>query len=258
MTDKHLVDVLQMAHFVADGYLQLDGVVSADVCEQIKDDLASGKVRQVWPHFRGVPSAERPGQPLSGCFHGTAVGDAIRSDAVEGVIHSLVGPDPIYDHHAFHITAPGTGGQPLHCDAIIDFRLDFDIELFLFLQDTTFEMGGTRIVPGSHLRPTMDLSRTQNVVGQRQIVCPVGSIVAIHQGIWHSGQQNRSDRTRDMFKLRLNPAVLQTRLWDTRTTDRPDLDDELRTILTTDHGWEGGDLRHEIVRRIRALASRQR
>jgi hypothetical protein len=251
MSDKHLLDVLQMAHFVADGYLQLDGLLSADVCAQIKDDLESGRVRQTWPHFHGVPADQRPGQPLDNCFKGTAVGEAIRSDAVAGVLQSLVGPKAIYDHHAFHITQPGMGGQSLHYDAIIDFRLDFDIELLAFLQDTTHEMGGTRIVPGSHLRPTVDLSRMQHVVGERQIVCPVGTVVAIHQGMWHSGMRNRSDRTRHMFKLRVNPSVLQTRLWDTSSMDRPAVDDELREILTADHGWEGGDLRHEIVRRIR-------
>jgi hypothetical protein len=251
MGDEHLLDVEQMAHFVADGYLRFDGLLSVDLCERIKDELESGTVGQVWPHFRGVPKEQRPGQPLASCFQGTAVGEAIRSDALVGIMDSLVGADPIYDHHAFHVTTPGSGAQGLHYDAIIDFRLDFDIEIFFFLQDTTYEMGGTRIVPGSHLRPTMDLTRMQNVVGQMQTVCPAGTVVVIHQGMWHSGTQNRSDRARYMFKLRVNPSTLQTRLWDTSTLDRPDVDDELRAILTAGHGWEGQDLRHEIVRRTR-------
>lgn len=251
MTEKRLLDVEQMAHFVADGFLRFDGLLSPARCEQVKVDLESGAIRHTWPHFRGVPKDQRPGQPLDNCFKGTAVGDAIRSDELSGIIQSLVGPNPIYDHHAFHITTPGTGQQGLHYDAIIDFRLDFDIELLFFLQDTTWEMGGTRIVPGSHLRPAPDLGRVQHVRGELQIVCPAGTVVAIHQGMWHSGTQNRSDRPRTMFKLRLNPSVLQTRLWDTGTMDRPDLDDVLREILTAEHGWEGHDIRHETVRRIK-------
>jgi hypothetical protein len=251
MGDEHLLDVEQMAHFVADGYLRFDGLLPVELCERIKAEFEDGTVPQTWPHFHGVPKDQLPGQPLASCFHGTGVGEAIRSDGMAGVLQSLIGPSPLYDHHAFHVTQPGQGAQALHYDAIIDFRLDFDIEIFFFLQDTTHEMGGTRIVPGSHLRPAMDLTRMQNIRGQVQVVCPAGTVVVIHQGMWHSGTQNRSDRVRHMFKLRVNPTVPQTRLWDTTTMDRDDLDDVLRGILTAGHGWEGGDMRHEIVRRTR-------
>src|SRR4051812_15744417 len=100
MGDKHLLDYEQMAHFVADGYLQFDGLLSEEVCQQISAEFESGVVGHVWPDFHSVPPDQRPGQPFANLFRDTAVGNALRSDAVAGILDSLIGPDPLYDHHA--------------------------------------------------------------------------------------------------------------------------------------------------------------
>src|SRR5581483_11355159 len=180
-----------------------------------------GVLGNVWPTYKGQPGHLRPGQPLANFFRETAVGALLELDAVAGLVRSLVGPDPLYDHHYFHVTKPGSPSQPLHYDAMIDFRLDFDVQVFVFFQDTPREMGGTLIVPGSHLRPAPALTRLHNVVGQLPIVCRAGTVLACHQGMWHCAQPNRSDRDRYMFKLRLNPTLCQTRLWDAWISPSP-------------------------------------
>ena len=50
-----------------------------------------------------------------------------------------------------------------------------------------------------------------------------------------------------MFKLRLNPMVKQTRLWDTTDVDDP----EVIKALNTNHGWYGNEVRLEYVNRIK-------
>ena len=96
----------------------------------------------------------RQGQPLSDLWQESrGLGAMIRLPQVQGIIRSLVGPDPLYDHHAFHrVPAGHLEGQVWHADAIIDTRLHFDIQLFYFPHDTPREMGGTMFLPGSHLR----------------------------------------------------------------------------------------------------------
>lgn len=226
-----LLTTRQVAAFVADGYLRFDGVVPADLCGRALEELGAG-----------APPA-------------TALGDVLRLPAVAGAIASLVGPDPLHDHHYAHVIGPRQRwSQPWHADAIVDpRRRAFDIQLMFFFHDTPREMGGTMLLPGSHLRLVNEaaIARYQNFIGQLAIACPAGTLVVVHHGIWHCGQPNLTDRARTMFKLRLAPRVPQRRLWDTRDLADPEVAAALKKILGRDHGWYGHEVRLEIVNRIR-------
>jgi hypothetical protein len=80
-----------------------------------------------------------------------------------------------------------------------------------------------------------------------QTVCPAGTIVALHHGIWHCSQANHTDQQRLMFKIRLAAAEPQVRLFDTRDLDDP----EVVRILSREHRWAGTDSRLEIIHRAR-------
>jgi len=137
---------------------------------------------------------------------------------VQGIIQSLVGPDPIFDHHAIHVRQPNEGqAQGLHGDSIIDTRMHFDIQLMYFPHDVPLEMGGTLLLPGSQFRRIneSDIARYQNFRGQIPMVCQAGTLLALHHGIWHCGRRNETDQIRYMYKIRLNPQVRQLRLWNT-------------------------------------------
>jgi hypothetical protein len=99
--------------------------------------------------------------------------------------------------------------------------------------------------------------------GQQHVVCPAGTLLVLHHGIWHGGGVNRSERLRYMFKIRLNPTVRQCRLWNTDDLpaphqrpiflikEAPDPDD-VRTILMTPEPWFEADTgRLEFINRIR-------
>jgi hypothetical protein len=79
-------------------------------------------------------------------------------------------------------------------------------------------MGGTRFVPGTHLRKVSEVAvgRYQNIRGQQHMVCPAGTLLFLHHGLWHGGGVNRSDRTRYMFKIRAHASGSQVRQWDAR------------------------------------------
>src|SRR5699024_1593537 len=151
--------------------------------------------------------------------------------AVAGAVQSLVGPHPRIDHHAVHVRPPQGGqAQNMHADAVIDTRsAGFDVQLMYYPREVTLAQGGTLSVPGTHLRRINESSigRYQNLRGQTRLVCPAGTVVFLHHGIWHGGRRNDADRPRYMFKIRFNPTVRQVRLWNTDDIDSPEVVQEL-------------------------------
>jgi ectoine hydroxylase-related dioxygenase (phytanoyl-CoA dioxygenase family) len=171
---------------------------------------------------------------------------------VAGALLSLVGPGPTVDHHAVHIRQPNEGrAQPLHGDAIIDVRTDaFDVQLMYYPHAVSLDMGGTLSVPGSHLRRIneSDTGRYQNLRGQTRLVCPAGTVVFLHHGIWHSGRRNDTDTPRYMFKIRFNPTVRQLRLWNTDDLADPAVVAALRVQFPW---YEGATGRLELYNRVK-------
>ncbi len=202
-----LLTSVQMARFVASGSLRLDAVVPAEMNAEALSVLEAGLPSVA--HGTPLPQAYAPGSFPRRLLELPQVASALRS---------LVGVEPTVDHHAVHIREPHNGeAQPLHADAIIDVRPDaFDVQLMYYPQQVTLEMGGTLSVPGSHLRRTneSDTGRYQNLRGQDRLVCPAGTVVFLHHGLWHGGRRNDSDIRRYMYKIRFNPTQRQRLLWD--------------------------------------------
>lgn len=258
MIDKrYLLDSKQMASFVARGFLRFDELIPPAINEAVMAEIDAGSI-----------TAAPAGTPLSECYpEPSAIGHMLRQPEVQGIIQSLVGPDPLFDHHAIHVRQPNQdSAQGLHGDSIIDTRMHFDIQLMYFPHDVPLEMGGTLLVPGSHFRRIneMDVARYQNMLGQIPMVCKAGSLLALHHGIWHCGRQNKTDRVRYMYKIRLNPRVRQLRLWNTDdltpeqsrnkaifTKDTNAVED-IQTILARRESWfEDATGRLEIINRIK-------
>ena len=281
-----LLNSRQMASFVARGFLRFDGLVPDAINAQFLDEV--GRPPEVGPKddfmaaygklLAGTKIPTVPaGTPLEDTYPAdTALGRLIRLPEVRDAIDSLVGPGPIFDHHFLHITLPPwvyeaigrpNASQHTHQDSTIDVRRAFDLQIMYFPHDVTEEMGGTRFIPGTHLRIVSEaaIGRYQNVVGQQHMVCPAGTLLFLHHGIWHGGGLNRSEDLRYMFKIRMQPAVRQTRLWDTSdlTPDQfeqrpifflketPD-PDHVHSILTRPEPWFEQDTgRLEYINRIR-------
>ena len=239
MVDKqYLLNTKQMAQFVAVGFLRFDELVPDEINRAACAEMETG-----------VPRG-RAGAPLAELWTDAAIGRVVRLPQIQGIIHSLVGPDPLYDHHAVHtVDARHEHGQIWHADAIIDTRLHFDIQLFYFAHDTPREMGGTMFLPGSIYRriSESDIARYQNFLGQMPMVCKAGTVAVAHHGIWHCAQPNLTGRKRYMFKLRLNPTVRQKKLWNTDDID----DAEIPGLLNANHRWYGNEVRLEVVNRIK-------
>jgi hypothetical protein len=255
---KFLLTSNQVAEFVARGVLRFDEIVPDEINKAIVAEMDAGTI-----------TSHPAGTPFSKCYPDPSpIGKMLRMPEIQGIVQSLVGPDSNFDHHAVHVRQPNeAGAQGLHGDAIIDTRMHFDVQIMYFPHDVTLEMGGTLLLPGSHFRRINegDVGRYQNFLGQMPIVCKAGSMVIVHHGIWHAGRQNKTDRIRYMFKVRLNPTVRQYRLWNTDdlmdngNADRiiyggstKPAEQDVQTILNHAEPWfEASDGRIEIVSRIK-------
>jgi hypothetical protein len=265
---EHLLTSVDIARFVARGSLFFEGLVPERFNRAFLDEVERS----------GPPRGNDPGTRLADCYEGTPVREILDLPRLQGIIKSLLGPDPLFDHHGVHFSQPAKNfesrgikvhAQHTHQDSTIDVRRAFDVQLFYFPQAVTQEMGGTRYLPGSHLRIVNEatISRYQNFVGQQKVVCSAGSVLACHHGLWHGGEVNRSDTMRYMLKLRIAPSVAQVRHWkvDDLTEEaigaRPIFDpthvaslnaDDIRTILCRPEPWYELDTgRLEFINRIR-------
>ncbi|MCB1644863.1 MAG: phytanoyl-CoA dioxygenase family protein [Pseudomonadales bacterium] len=255
-----------MASFVARGFLRLDEVVPEALNQRFLNDIGHRDEQEVtdpMAYYRSVMSNSAipvvaAGTPLHEAYPaGSALYDIFTLPRIQGAVQSLVGRQPSFDHHFLHMTLPPHFygeqashhvSQHYHQDSTIDPRTTFDIQLMYFPQAVTADMGGTRFLPGSHLRVVSEaaIARYQNVLGQRHVVCEAGTVLIVHMGLWHGGGLNLSDRVRYMFKIRLCPTEPQVRLWD--TSDLPNDHHQQRPIFWTGGAQDPADL-HSILTR---------
>ena len=214
---EHRLSTRQVAQFVADGFLRFDAIVPDDLNRRAIEEIAQLNAERLLPDGMKPPHSRTP---LDECYPlPSAIGEYLRLPQIRGIIESLVGVHPVYDHDwVHHIPGGGTYVQPLHVDATADTTdPTFDIQLFWYCSTVEPGEGGTRFVPGSHLTRVRSsgLHRYQHIVGEQQVTCPAGSVFVFHHGLWHAGQPNAGDRDRWLYKIRLNPTEPQVRLWDT-------------------------------------------
>jgi hypothetical protein len=232
VSKEHLLTARQMAQFAVDGFLMFEGFVPEEVNERVHADQQAGKGR--W-------------------HESDSIHEVFELPQVKGILQSLVGMQPVYDHSALHVVGPNRHeAQIWHADSIIDARpLAFDIQAMYFSHDVPKETGPTLILPGSHLRRVSNLSiaRYKNIVGQRQLIGKAGTIAFLHHGLWHCAQPNYTDRTRYMFKLRLRTGQEQRALFNTDGYDDP----EVRRIVGgfPHNDWQGDQARAENVMRAK-------
>jgi hypothetical protein len=282
MSALPLLNSLDMARFVARGFLRFDAVVPEEINAQFLAEAGEApepgaKMRQTYGRLlagSGIPEVP-PGVPLSAAYaQGSAVDRLLNLPLVAGAIQSLVGPDPVFDHHFLHVTFPPAyyeagGGenvsQHTHQDSTIDPQAGFDLQIMYYPHQVTRPMGGTRFIPGTHLRKVSEiaLGRYQNIAGQQHMVCEAGTLLFLHNGIWHGGGVNHADRTRTMFKIRMNPSQPQVRRWDMTTmpeapAERPiffvksHLPETVESILMTPEPWFEQDTgRLEFLNRVK-------
>ena len=207
MTALPLLNALDMARFVARGFLRFDAVVPAEINAQFLAEAGEapepgGKMRQTYGRLlagSGIPEVP-PGVPLSAAYaQGSAIDRMMNLPLVKGAIQSLVGPEPTFDHHFLHVTFPPAyyeagGGenvsQHTHQDSTIDPQAGFDLQIMYYPHQRDPADGGHPLrARHPRLRKVSEvaLGRYQNIAGQQHMVCEAGTLSLLHNGIWRGG-----------------------------------------------------------------------
>jgi hypothetical protein len=237
-TGSPLLTSRTVARFAATGVLLLDHRVPDDLNDHVVAEVLGGRPAE-GPDARSDPDLR------------AVLRHMLDLPFIRGALDSLVGPSPTLDHTSVHLKAAhDVAGQPLHADGAVNVRTTaFDVNLMYIPQDVDTSMGGTLVVPGSHLRRTnqADVARYQNLTGQFQVVARAGTVLVMHHALWHCGRPNRSPRPRVMIRMRFSPTVAQVLLWNTTDLDSAEVVSEL---VNRQPWWEGPSSRIELVRRI--------
>jgi hypothetical protein len=86
-----------VARFVARGFLRFDALVPSPLNERFMQEVE-----------RGIPEPSPAGTPLAHCYPGSVVREILALPKVAGLIESLVGPDPLFDHQGVHFNPPAS------------------------------------------------------------------------------------------------------------------------------------------------------
>ena len=266
----NLLTTSQVAEFAAKGCLRFDGLIDSDLNQEFLDLFAEDIGSDDRYVNRVIPNC-KPGTYVSQAFpQDHPLSKILAQPVVAGTLKSLMGTNPIFDHHHVHMTFPNRSrAQTNHQDSTIDLRSkNFDIQMIYFPHEVNDKMGGTRYIPGTHLRTVHEsqIARYQNIRGQIRVTCPAGTIIFFHHGIWHGGGKNTSDVPRIMYKLRLQPSGSQSLQWDTsdlteeriKSWQRPIFhafgkleEDDVPSKLMSHEPWFDNTSRLEYMNRIR-------
>ena len=266
----NLLTTSQMAEFAAKGCLRFDGLIDSDLNQEFLDLFAEDIGSDDRYANRVIPN-RKPGTYVSQAFpQDHPLSKILAQPVVAGTLKSLMGTNPIFDHHHVHMTFPNRSRvQTNHQDSTIDLRSkNFDIQMIYFPHEVNDKMGGTRYIPGTHLRTVHEsqIARYQNIRGQIRVTCPAGTIIFFHHGIWHGGGKNTSDVPRIMYKLRLQPSGSQSLQWDIsdlteeriKSWQRPIFhafgkreEDDVPSKLMSHEPWFDNTSRLEYMNRIR-------
>jgi hypothetical protein len=183
----NLLTTSQMAEFAAKGCLRFDGLIDNDLNQEFLDLFAEDIGSDDRYVNRAIPNC-KPGTHLSKAFsQAHPLSKILAQPVVAGAMKSLMGENPIFDHHHVHMTFPNRSRvQTNHQDSTIDLRSkNFDIQMIYFPHEVNDKMGGTRYIPGTHLRTVHEsqIARYQNIRGQIRVACPAGTIIFFHHGI---------------------------------------------------------------------------
>ena len=199
-----------------DGICVIENVLDGPALERVRAALRAGIERD---EANSVPVR---GFPFDPDFRNIRVFDLIGKDrvfvemaehpiAVEIVGHFLGRPFLLSNFSA-NITAPGSGAMGMHADqGYVPAPwppYPMAINVAWAIDDFTDENGGTRFVPGSHLKDHGP-DWSDGPEGTAPVECPAGSIFVMDGRVWHQTGPNRSaDRIRaGLFAYYVRPFI---------------------------------------------------
>ena len=189
LSNEHLLDDVEVANFVANGYR----ILEPDLPEGL-NEAAALKLDEL---------EQNPGDGIMDVV--PELWQVVEHEVVKGVMTSLLGTGyELLSHRHWHCRQPGTGHMQWHQDSTNrrDIRLEQLLGLY-YPRDVSADMGPTIVVPGTHFRnaPTDRMATYTNIKGQVPLIVKAGTFAITHYDMWHGTSANRSGVKRHMIKF---------------------------------------------------------
>jgi ectoine hydroxylase-related dioxygenase (phytanoyl-CoA dioxygenase family) len=212
----------QRRQFEEDGYFIVPNYFSPEQVALLRDEFDRFEGQKIVHHELRI---EPGGEFLMDLFNKSEVFDlCLTSRPTLAAAHELMGEIRIYSLNGRN-PAQGRGHQGLHSDVPRSHPDDWRVvNTMIMLDDMSEENGATRLVPGSHKRPALNVP-DDNVGGapaaplsteesaqlpsdptaphpeEIRVTGTAGSICVINGHIWHGGTLNRSGAPRRLLHL---------------------------------------------------------
>jgi Phytanoyl-CoA dioxygenase (PhyH) len=175
----------------ADGFALIPGLLSTDAVEELRsicDRLPAGA-------GGNQRDEELEGHP--------AVVTLLRAELLARALRMLMSNVPPRPMVAARMPRHGHGQQGLHCD--VASREARGVTTLVYLDDADATNGGTRIVPGTHLRRTAPPRQLADPAShhpkERIVTTSAGSALIFDAHLWHSGTRNQTGRPRRALQI---------------------------------------------------------
>lgn len=207
-----------------DGFFIAEGEYSAAECREMADEF--DRLHAAEGERGGAEVHVEPGAPrVSNIYNKTSVYDrCLACPPLLAAAHHLLGE---FKLHGANLRDPlkGQGHQDLHVDVPKLFADDWWVaNAIILFDDMTLDNGPTRVVPGSHHWPPMNVPYVNRgdwvpapltpeeqaripedlaapYPGEVLATAPAGSVIVINSSMWHGGTRNISGKRRRVLHL---------------------------------------------------------
>ncbi|MDE2734302.1 MAG: phytanoyl-CoA dioxygenase family protein [Gemmatimonadota bacterium] len=177
------------------GFTLLESVLDSDTAASMRQALIRCEQEHGTEHtHRGAARHVANLPVMDRIFH-----QCIDHPRVLPILEHFLEPSLILGSLNSRIVRPGDGFQDLHSD-IPAYMLNMDTPVMMntvwMLDDFTPEIGGTRVVPGSHKSGLAAPPEGFAVQHEVQPTALAGSVIVFNGQCWHGGGANTGDRNR--------------------------------------------------------------
>jgi len=192
------------------GFTLLESVLDSDTAAAMRQALIRCEQEHGTEHTHRGSARHVANLPvMDRIFH-----QCIDHPRVLPILEHFLEPSLILGSLNSRIVRPGDGFQDLHSDIPI-YMLNMDTPVMMntvwMLDDFSPEIGGTRVVPGSHKSGMAGPPEGMDVKHIFQLVAPAGSVLVFNGQCWHGGgaNQTQTDRHALFGHYRKNALIFQ-------------------------------------------------
>jgi hypothetical protein len=184
------LDDNQVLDFCKNGFLMLEGVVSEDINERVRE------------HYGTTEAMPRKPNLLNEDWF---VESVILNPQAAGAVRSLLGNKFVLPNNlGLHRKMGSSPGQRWHRDGNSPrhgVEVNF-VQVMYVPQDVPLEMGPTEMLPGSHFLFSQggQMGHYGGIRGSYKAIAPAGSIYMHNYHLWHRGSPSTGTGIRDMLK----------------------------------------------------------